>query len=153
MSTINIKGVVFQRGDGYRIIDEGELRARVTKFASNSKWIEMIRKYGGKKLKVYGYDANTDRVWMSADHSDTYTWKSFMLKDVYNHNVVADDRANSDFSTIEAAVSRARPATEPKPSRSNKLLKMMLLMSIFASANSSNKGESDGKVDKEDKTS
>jgi len=132
MSILNIKGVRFEKGAGARIISEDQLRER-SKLTSSSKWLEMIRKYGGKKLKVYGYDADTDRVWMSADHSDTYKWKAFMLDDVFKVTSDEEDAPHTQVRTDLTAAAVNHPGINkvPKKNSRNKIVKLMFLMSLM----------------------
>jgi len=134
MSTINIKGVRFEKGAGARIISEEQLRER-SSLASSSKWLEMIRKYGGKKLKVYGYDPDTDRVWMSEDHSDTYKWKSFMLDDVFKANPDRESVHKELHRPVVQNVAAVKldPTTNKvlKKNNRSKIVKFMLLMSLM----------------------
>jgi hypothetical protein len=149
MSTIKIGALTLEMGKGYRIITEDELRRRVPKLLSDgkSKYLEMVRRFGGKKLKVYGYNASENRVWMSADHSDSYKWKPLFLVDYVEsrHKIEnSGEEGMSESVRAEAQASISRPApsrpaargiTTPKRKDTSKLLKMMLLMSLMNQAN------------------
>lgn len=167
MGTIRVGALTLEMGKGYRIVDEAELRRRVKLLDDGkSKMLEAIRRFGGKKLKVYGYDLAENRLWMSADKSDTYKWKPFMLADYVESRdkpIIEAQQAGKTApatKTVDAYAERkaqlasnkencgevftakdkkyfdsyAAEAAE-KSARQKKLLKMMLLMSMFQNAN------------------
>lgn len=111
MGIIKIGALSLERGKGYRIITEEQLRERAS-LASKSKWLDMVRKYGGKKLKVYDFDPVTKRVWMSEDKSDTFVWKPFFLADyVESRDKPIIDGYNA--KKVEPAAETSKPYRRP----------------------------------------